>query len=177
MIIINIIIIHYYYYSVSEMSERNDLKQSAVGTTVWGLLQDTEPWCSRGGEGQRSSWGLGDVGVGGGGRWHEPQEVSLTVRSSSITLLSFVLCSRDLCRSSSRFFDVCVSLILLLKGGCVSTLSGSALIFCCSERRHAAMTTAGVSSHWSGYSPPRPRRWGCSSSKVDNRFLDLTVAV
>lgn len=79
-----------------------------------------------------------------------------------------------LCRSSSRFFDVCVSLLLLLKGGCVSTLSGSTPIFCCSERRHAAMTTAGVSSHWSGYSPPRPRRCGCSSSKVDNRFLDLT---
>lgn len=79
-----------------------------------------------------------------------------------------------LCRSSSRFSDVCVSLFLLLKGGCISTLLGSAPSFCCSERRHAAMTTAGVSSHWSGYSPPSPRRCGCSSSKVDNRFLDLT---
>lgn len=37
-------------------------------------------------------------GVGGGWGCHQPQEVSLTVRSSSITLLplSFALCSRDL---------------------------------------------------------------------------------
>lgn len=79
-----------------------------------------------------------------------------------------------LCRSSSRFFGVCVSLLLLLKDACISTRLGSTTSFCCSERRHAAMTTAGMSSHWSGYSPPRPRRCGCSSSKVDNRLLDLT---
>ena len=79
-----------------------------------------------------------------------------------------------LCMSISRFFDVCVSLLLFLKGGCVSTLLGSTTSFCCSERRHAAMTTAGASSIWSGYSPPRPRTYGGSSSKVDNRLLDLT---
>lgn len=70
-----------------------------------------------------------------------------------------------------------MSLLLFLKGGCVSTRVGSTPSFCCSERRHAAITTAGVSSIWSGYSPPRPRRCGCSSSKVDNRFLDLTGGV
>lgn len=52
----------------------------------------------------------------GGGSWCGPQEVSFTVRSNSMTLLllSFARCSRDLCISMSRFFDVCVSLFLFL---------------------------------------------------------------
>lgn len=69
----------------------------AENNQQWELLYEV---CSRtlnhapeggqeGRRGQRSSWGF---------RWGEPQEVSLTVRSSSITfrLLSLPLCSRDL---------------------------------------------------------------------------------
>lgn len=144
---------------------------------------------------QRNLLGWGEV---------RPQEVSLTDRSSSTTLLLllFAVCdleakqrakpnqNRDvkqtrkvliwvhrgarvhLCRSSTRFF--CVSLLLFLKGGCLSARFGSEPSFCCSERRHVAMTTAGASSHCSGYSPPRPRRCGCSSSKVDSKFLLFT---
>lgn len=102
--------------------------------------------------------------------------VAATTANANISssLAAYRACTH-LCRSSSRCFDVCVSLLLFLKGGCVSTLLGSTPCFCCSERRHAAMTTAGVSSICSGYSPPRPRRCGGSSSKVDNRLLDLTA--
>lgn len=106
---------------------------------------------------------------------HHYNVAAITANANiSSSLVAYRACTH-LCRSSSRCFDVCVSLLLFLKGGCVSTLLGSAPCFCCSERRHAAMTTAGVSSICSGYSPPRPRRCGGSSSKVDNRLLDLTA--
>ncbi|TNN50966.1 hypothetical protein EYF80_038839 [Liparis tanakae] len=99
--------------------------------------------------------------------------MSLSARSSGGRSSANELRWAHLCSSSSRFLDVCVSFPAFLNGGCVSAAPGSSGAFCCSERRHAAMTTAVVSSHWSGYSPPRPRRCGCSSSKVDSRFLDF----